>query len=164
MPARTAKPVRLSGDEKSSILTMSRAGASLTEMSKSLGRDHSTISRFLATMRDTSDVARAIIRAGSVTLAERIVKKATVSEAMDVLSRPGIDVLTPAVGKGGAGNGFNVQLSVAVASCGTVVKVEGGLNDLSAGAIEGKLAGTQDGGEPPRGILASVAELPRAER
>ena len=120
----TIKISKLKPDEKSAILLMSEKGKSIDEIAKVLNRAKATVSRFIADMADTSVLAKATLRAGSAALAERIVKKASVTESIEVLSRPGIDVLQPAIQKGSSGGGFRV--SVGVGSCGTVVQVEGG--------------------------------------
>lgn len=117
----------MSRDEKISILTMSQKGKTVDEIAEALHRSKPAVSRFLSEMADSSVLAKAILKSGAETLATRIVKKASVSESMDVLSRPGMDVLTPHA-KSGSSPGFGIQVSVGVGSCGTVVKVEGGSN------------------------------------
>ena len=135
---------RMTSDEKSTILLMSQKGNTTTQIAKSLGRSGSTISRFIAEMADTSILAKATLLAGAAELADRIVKKASVVESIEVLSRPGIDVLQPAIPKGGNG-GAGFRVSVGVGSCGTVVQVEGGVNAqssaqrLESGVQEGKV-------------------------
>lgn len=125
---RPKKVTQLSNDEKVVILTMSQAGKSVDEVAKAVDRPKNTVSRFLVKMSDTSVLAKAVIKAGAVTLAQRVVAKAEVREAIDVLSRPGMGVIEPVAPKGG-NQGFGIQVSVGVASCGTVIKIEGGSNN-----------------------------------
>lgn len=114
-------------DEKTAILTLASKGRTIPQIAKSVNRAESTIARFLVRMSDTSVLAKATLKAGAVRLAERVVKHADVEESIEVLSRPGMDVLQPAAAAGISG-GFGIQVSVGVGSCGTVVKVEGGTN------------------------------------
>lgn len=143
----------LSLSEKNLILHMSGKGRAIGEISRAVERSESTVSRFLARMADTSDLARATIKAGTATLAERIIKKATVGEAIEVLSRPGIDVIQPAPQKGVGGQGWGIQVSVGVASCGTVVHVEAGnverqIGESEPGGIDGVGVGVGSSGTP----------------
>lgn len=136
------KPSRMTTDEKVTILTLSRAQKSIDEIADSVGRSRTTIQRFLAEMIDTSELAKVTLRAGAVKLAERIIKKAEVREAIDVLSRPDIAVIAPAqkglpVGSGG------IQVSVGVSSCGTVVQVTSGGQNAARG--EALPAGNEEG-------------------
>jgi hypothetical protein len=109
------------------ILRWSKEGLSVDEIGRRTARNKSVISRFLARMYDTRELAQAIIAAGSAKLAERIVAKASVEEAIEVLSRPGIGVIQPAPSKN-AGQVGGIEVSVAVSSCGTAVKVTSGGN------------------------------------
>mgnify|MGYP001575498781 CR=1 FL=1 len=138
----------LTQEEQVAILTMAAKGRSTIEIGRALGRNDSTIARFLARMADTSVLAKATLKAGAARLAERVVKQATVVEAVDVLSRPGMDVLQPAANKG-SGGGFGIQVSVGVGSCGTVVKVVGGTSaqQVTEG-VESRLL--EDGQYPAR--------------
>lgn len=134
----TIKVSKLKPDEKSAILLMSEKGRTVDEIAKSLDRSKATISRFIADMADTSILAKATLRAGAAALAERVIKRASVTESIEVLSRPGIDVLQPVVQKGAGSGGGGFRVSVGVGSCGTVVQVEGGVNavQLPAGSTE----------------------------
>lgn len=155
------RPRLLTVAEQVTILTLAKQGVSGAKIAEQIGRDDSTVNKFLSKMQDSRELATAILRAGSATLAERVVKKANVAEALDVLSRPDIGVVAPAVNKGTLGPGGPlVQVSVAVASCAAVVKVEevgpngpkevsdGGLQQLPEPAIEGTLVGAEVSGQP----------------
>lgn len=120
-----AKVSQLDNDEKTAILLMSSKGKTVQEIGRSLNRHHTIISRYIARMADTSVLAKATLKAGAQKLAERVVKKASVGESIEVLSRPGMDVLQPAQQKGSTGGG-GFRVSVGVGSCGTVVQVESG--------------------------------------
>ena len=140
----------LNADEKTAILTLTQKGRTIPQVAKAIGRNESTITRFLVRMADTSVLAKATLKAGAARLAERVVEKANVVEAVEVLSRPGMDVLQPAAIKGGGG-GFGIQVSVGVGSCGTVVKIEGGPNAQSVAQ-----------GVEPRLLEAEYPERPSA--
>ena len=160
----TLKVNRLDNDEKSAILLMSAKGKSVDEIALAVNRSKSAVSRFIAEMADTSVLAKATLKAGAAALAERVIKQADVSESIEVLSRPGMDILQPAQQKGGSGGGFRV--SVGVGSCGTVVQVEGGINaqgQLPAG--DGETGAQSDRGSTRLGYPADVAvEVQGAER
>lgn len=123
--------------DRTIILKMSRDGKSVTEIANAIGRASSTISRFLARNVDTRELAMDIIKSGAAKLAERIVNKANVDQAINVLSRPGIDVIQPEA-RNAPSKGFGLQISVAANSCGTVVSVQGGENvqGLQSGDVQ----------------------------
>ena len=164
-PSRT--PPRLTNEEKIAILTLSSKGASIGDIARAVTRSESTVSRYLARMIDSTVLAKATLRAGAVNLAERIIAKADVKESIEVLTRPDIGVLQPAVKSGDGSGGW--QLSVGINSCGTVVRLEQGNgakgqlgqpegNVIEARATEattlpGNQAGANTGGVPalPRG-------------
>jgi hypothetical protein len=139
-PQNEKKPARMSSDEKVTILTMSRNQKSIDEIAYAVGRSRTTVQRFLAEMIDTSELAKVTLKAGAVKLAERIIKKAEVREAIDVLSRPDIGVIAPAQ-KGLPVSG-GIQVSVGVSSCGTVVQVTSGGQNATRGEIP---AGNEEG-------------------
>ena len=114
----------LKPDEKTTILTLSAKGCGPSEIARVVGRNESTVVRFMARMADTSVLAKATLKAGAARLAERVINHANVEESIEVLSRPGMDVLQPATKD--LNGGFGIQVSVGVGSCGTVVRVEGG--------------------------------------
>lgn len=73
----------------------------------------------LQRLRPSTDIAKLILKAGAAKLAKRIIKKASVSEALDVLSRPGIEVIArPQSGEEGGQTGF--FLTVQADTCGAV--------------------------------------------
>lgn len=74
----------------------------------------------LQRLRPTTDIAKMLLKASAVKLVKRVIKKANVAESMDILSRPGIDVLNP-VAKGEMGNGpTGFFLTVNADTCGAV--------------------------------------------
>lgn len=125
MPTRVYRSRALTIEEQCTILTLAAKGMGCTTIAEQIQRDESTVSKFLARMQDTSKLAQATLRAGSLILAKRVIKQADVKESIDVLSRPDIGALAPPTPKGGSG-GFGIQVSVGVMSNGTVVKIEGG--------------------------------------
>lgn len=139
---------RMDAGEKMTALTMAEKGSSSADIARLLGRNETTICRYLASMIDTSDLAKKTIKAGASRLAERIIRKADVKESIELLSRPGIDVIAPAVKGAATGGGFGIRVSVGVGSCGTVVQVEGGSSNASnrieetgEGVIQGVVEG-----------------------
>lgn len=68
-------------------------------------------------MMPTTDLAQAVLQRGAVRLASRVLRKANVVEAIDILSRPNIGVLDP-IKKQEGGGGFLISMSAD--SCGAV--------------------------------------------
>lgn len=86
----------MDNEEKEMVLHMyADDKISIAEIARRTGRKHETISRFLRSMSPTAYLAQGFLRANALTLAKRIVEKSTVSEAIDVLSRPNIGALKP---------------------------------------------------------------------
>lgn len=86
---------RLDDEEKEMILQMVDEGLSLRDIAFKTGRDVKIISRLKAKFHPSTKLARRYIKAKAMVLAERVIKHAKVAEAIDVLSRPDIDVLKP---------------------------------------------------------------------
>lgn len=87
---------RLTMEEKSLILDMRiKGGVSVDQIAFRLGRDRKTIGRFVSSMTDSTPLATAMIRAGAHKLAKKVLEKADVDQALDILSRPNIGVLRP---------------------------------------------------------------------
>lgn len=143
----TTRPTtKLTPAEATSILVLSRKGETTAQIAKSLGRNESTIARFLVKYADTRELAKAVLQAGAASLAERIVKKAEVREAIDVLSRPEMEVLRPLPRAGGpavGGPGFGIQVSVGVGSCGTVVQITGGTSSEKSQQLPAQSSGEE---------------------
>jgi transposase-like protein len=106
--------------EKAEILARVEDGEPITRIAEDLGRPRQTIYRFLLSMRDTTALARRVFRAGAYQLAERVVQHATVDQALDVLARPGIEVIAPAPASPKAGSP-SVLVSVSAEACGAVL-------------------------------------------
>lgn len=70
-------------------------GKSASEVAFTLGRAVSSISRLRSNYSSTAKLATRLIRANAEKLAQRVINHATVDEAIQVLSRPNIDVLKP---------------------------------------------------------------------
>lgn len=124
---------RIDDIEKDAILTMFEDGASLNDVKKQFGRDIATLSRLRAKYHPQTRMARRTLMAGSVKLAERVLKHANVEEAIEVLSRPNIGVLEP-IRKNEEGP--QVLISVSPGSLGGVKQVGGGLTDGAQKVIE----------------------------
>lgn len=87
-----------------------------------------TVEAILKRYAPTVHVAQHYLQARSLKLAMRVVRKANVDQAIDILSRPNIGVLDPIVGKGGLGGG-GFFLSVETSALGAV--------RIGVGATEG---------------------------
>lgn len=78
-----------------------------------------TIWHMLQRLRPSTDLAKMYLKAKAIKLARRIVRKANVSEAIDLLSRPDMGVISPRMASDNAvGGGF--FLSVEMDTCGAV--------------------------------------------
>lgn len=120
----------LSMAEKAVIIQALNEGKDPSKIAEVLGRNVSTVQKFRASMVDTTGLAKAIFRSSAASLADRVVKKASVREALDVLSRPDIGVIAPALTSNSGGNS-SFGVSVAVSTLGTVVQVTGGAANAS---------------------------------
>lgn len=105
-----------------------------------------TVADIIRRNTPTVNLAQSYLKAKAMRLAYRIVKKATVAEAMDVLSRPNIGVLAPAKQATGGNGGF--FLSVQAESLGGVKvgmavldsppqNLRGGIDAIDAGSGSG---------------------------
>lgn len=89
-----------------------------TAVGAEVGRDARVVGAFVNRMRPTVGAARMYLRSKALKLAKRLVAKANTPEILDILSRPSMGVIDPAVKSGGEGMGF--QLLVSADSCGAV--------------------------------------------
>lgn len=98
---------QLSADEKIAILEMSVAGLVPTVIGTRIGRNPATVRSFLTKYRSRNTIARAYIESKSDAIARKVVKNATVEEALEILHR--IDVLPkPAEKQQTAQNQFQI--------------------------------------------------------
>lgn len=98
----------------------------------------SIIQRF----KPTTDLGKMYMKAKAYRMTKRLVKEAKAGELIDILSRPGMGVIEPAVkNEGGAGGFF---LSVAADSCGAV-KV-----GVATGSFQPQKAHEMEGFDPYR--------------
>ena len=81
---------RLTRDEVALLLQLHKAGKTQVEIAQVLGIDQSNVSRWLSKLIDTSELAKHTLKNGANTLAERVIAKADVTEAVDVLERIGV--------------------------------------------------------------------------
>lgn len=92
---------------------------SCRRVAEDMGIDVTTIYSVQKRMRPTTEVATQYLKSQSLKLAMRVVRKANVEQAMNILSRPNIGVLdAPTGGTGGGGHQFMV--GVAIDSLGSV--------------------------------------------
>jgi hypothetical protein len=94
---------------------------SCAKIAEEYGRTQETIYGLVRRFNPSTDAAEALIKANALRLAVRVVRKANVDQAIDILSRPNMGVLQPTQQAGSGGGGF--FLSVQADSCGAVVKV-----------------------------------------
>lgn len=105
-------------------------------------------------MRPTTEVATQYLQSQSLKLAMRVVRKANVEQALNILSRPNIGVLeSPAGASGGGGHQFMV--GVAIDSLGSVkvgVQIGSSSQASELPALDGKQtedpSEIEEGGEP----------------
>lgn len=71
-------------------------------------------------LRPTTDMAKMYLKAKAMRLVKRVVAKANVSEAIDILSRPGMDVLAPAQKHVESSGPAGFFLTVQADTCGAV--------------------------------------------
>lgn len=111
---------RLSAEEKERICELVLdEGKSKSEAARIVGRSVTVVAKVVETYRPDTRLATRLLKASTHTLVERIVAKADVEQAIEVLSRPNIGVLAPAL-KPGASMGGGIYVSVAADSCGAV--------------------------------------------
>ena len=77
-----------------------------------MGWPATTIWALQKRLQPTTDLATDILKAGSANLAKKIVRKATVDQAIEVLSRTNIGVLSPAKEQGNQGQQFVIGVNV----------------------------------------------------
>lgn len=118
-------------DEQLLILNMIEDGKTIQQIALEIGRSETPIRRIVNKFHPTTVLATKFLRAKALKLAERVVKHSTVEEAIDVLSRPNIDVLKP-LAKEQTNIGFFT--SVSLDSCGAVKEVKGVVIDAVTGS------------------------------
>lgn len=123
--------IKVDDEEAEAILEELDKGADMKSVAFKFGRDHSTISRIKKRFHPTAKLATRLIKASAMELAQRVIDKADVNQALDILSRPNIDVLKPQ-SKGDSG-GTGIFISVGNDSLGAYV------GSTPANFIEGKV-------------------------
>lgn len=83
-------------------------------LGQKLERDPDSIARAIQRLMPTVTLARARFQAGAAKMAKRVIAKGSVQDLIDVLSRPSVGVLDPAIkaGAGGQGGGFLTSVTV----------------------------------------------------
>ena len=116
-------PTQIGPDEKLLILDDAESGTlTIPQIAIKYGRHEHSIRRLIHKFHPSTVLATKYLRANALRLAQKVVKHSTVSEAIDVLSRPNIDVLKPQA-KEQSITGFFT--SVSLDSCGAVKEVKG---------------------------------------
>lgn len=86
----------MDNEEKTLILDMYfKQRMTIHDIGVAVGRKHHTILKFIRSMTDTTEIAQRMVRARSLELTQRVLDKADVSQAIDILSRPNVGVLKP---------------------------------------------------------------------
>lgn len=83
-----------------------------------LGREPATIYSLMHRLAPTTDIAQAYLQSSALRLAMRVVREANVDQAIDVLGRKNMGVISPKQEEGVGQGGF--FLSVQAESCGAV--------------------------------------------
>jgi hypothetical protein len=90
-PAHTPKYKRLTRTDVALLLQLSKEGRTQVEIAQRLGCDQGTVSKWLSSMEDTTETAKAYLRGSALRMAENIVKK---GRAVDhVAALKGLSVL-----------------------------------------------------------------------
>lgn len=111
-------------DEKILILADLDAGMGPRDVAKKYGRHEQSIYSLIKKYHPSTILATRLLRANAERLAERVIKHATVEEAIDVLSRPNMEVLRP-IAKESVATGFFT--SVSLDSLGSVREIKTGM-------------------------------------
>lgn len=90
----------------------------ITQISEENKLAPKTIHALLKRLQPTTDLAKMYLKAKAYRMARRLARKASPAEIIDILERPGINVLEPAKKMESGGGGF--FLSVQTDSCGAV--------------------------------------------
>lgn len=132
-------------DEKILILADLDAGMGPRDIAKKYGRHEQSIYSLVKRYHPSTILATRLLRANAEKLAERVIKHATVEEAIDVLSRPNMEVLRP-IAKESVATGFFT--SVSLDSLGSVREIKTGM--IHATSDPAAQADRQDGNGYPQ--------------
>lgn len=135
--------LHMSLDEKSLIAEMFfKKQMKISEIAAALDRRHETILKYVRTLTDSTALAQQYLKSRAIDLVKRIVKKADVDQAIDILSRPNIGVLKPIQT---SKEGPQILISVNQGSLGGVSAVPLHLPPSSANLIEGETTNATTG-------------------
>jgi DNA-binding MarR family transcriptional regulator len=81
---------RLTRDELNSLISLHRAGKTLTEIAAALKCSVPTVHDWVHKLTDTTDVAKLTIRASASELTDRLIAKAKPQDILEVLDRIGV--------------------------------------------------------------------------
>ena len=109
---------KLNLHEVNAILRLRAEGKSPAAIGDIIERSVEAVRSCLNRYSDTTAIAEATFKRDAVVMAERVIKRGSTEELIDVMSRPNIGVLAPAVKPGTQPGGFSIQVSVGVASLG----------------------------------------------
>lgn len=160
---RSVRPMDM--EEKAEVLRLYfKERKTITDIAKELGRKHETISKFIRTMTDSTQVAQQFLKAKAFELTKRVVEKANVDQAIEILSRPNVGVLEPHK-KGN--DAPQIMISVNTESIGAVVMPVTGPNSsdtpiLPPSDAPAKLIGagrTYNDDDEQSGILSPGVEV-----
>jgi hypothetical protein len=126
------------------------------EIAPSYDRSAHTINALVRRFMPNTQLAQRYLQASALRLAMRVVRKANVAEAIDVLSRKSVGVLSPKSEESGAGAGF--FLSVQADSCGAV-KVGVQMNPPAIASPTPEIIECNGYTEPETPTLSPVEEI-----
>ena len=101
---------RLTRAEINSVFALHKAGRNQAQIAETLGCNISTVSRWLDTLHDTTDQAKATARNAAQKLTERVIRDADVDQSLEVLDR--LDVLPRKERGAGAGSQVNIVIGM----------------------------------------------------
>lgn len=101
---------KMDAEEQEYILSQLDDGKTVPQVAYATGRDQSTINRLRVRYAPENKLAIRLLRANALKLAKRVIDRASVEEAIDVLSRPNIDVLKPITKTAEINNGVYISV------------------------------------------------------
>lgn len=148
---KRVRVAKMSAGEKSDIIEFIESGKTIKEAAYEFGRDESTVRDLMLSLRPTTALARATLKARAAEITERILDKADVDQLIDVASRPNVGVLDviPATRGGGVNVGLGIAVSVSPGSLSAVNETE---------FIEGQRRKSEELGEGPTGAVKRVLQ------
>ena len=99
---------RLSTSQQAEIIVLRGKSIGVREIARIVGCSHPTVIGYLRKYANTVDIAKATMKAGAQTLAERVIEKANVDQSLEVLDR--LDALPKKRNDAGGAPAFNIMI------------------------------------------------------